>query len=95
MDMYGKKKWTFYSGLVEYYLRLAVRKDKSEIRGTVNLKWYIDTVHWLNEKCTDEERKLVLDFYTYSASVRDCHNYKVTVALYDIIDRFATENGLC
>lgn len=95
MNAYNKKHYTFYMSLVEHFWRLAVRRRLSEVEGTVNQKWHQDTVHWLNTKCTDEECKLIMDFYTLNQSVRGCPNYQVTVQLYDIAYRFAKDTGLC
>lgn len=95
MNAYNKKRWAFYMSLVEHFWRLAVRRRFNEVQGTVNQKWHQDTVHWLNEKCTAEERKLVTEFYYYNQSVRGCTNYQVTEAMYDLADRFAVDMGLC
>ncbi len=95
MNAYNKKRYAFYMSLVEHFWRLAVRRRFNEVQGSVNQKWHQDTVHWLNEKCTPEERKLVKDFYTMNQSVRGCTNYQITDKLYDIADRFAAETGLC
>ena len=95
MNMYNKKRWTFYTGLVEHFWRLAVRLPIEEVQGPVNKKWHQDTVHWLNEKCTPEERKLVMDFYKYSQSVRNCTNYQVIEDLYSLINCYAADMGLC
>lgn len=95
MNVYSKSRWAFYTSMAEHFLRLATRRRFQEVTGSVNQKWHQDTVHWLNDNCTDEERKLVMDFYTMNQSVRGCTNYKVTERLYDIIDRFAAGVGLC
>lgn len=95
MNAYNKKRYAFYMSLVEHFWRLAVRLRFNEVQGSVNQKWHQDTVHWLNDNCTDEERKLVMDFYTMNQSVRGCTNYQITDKLYNIADRFAAETGLC
>jgi hypothetical protein len=95
MNMYSKKRWTFYTSSVEHYLRVAVRRSIDEVQGSVNQKWHRDTVQWLNEKCTAEERKLIMEFYTYNQSVRGCTNYQVTNDLYALIDCYASDMGLC
>lgn len=92
--MYGKRKAAPYMSFVEHIYRLAVRNRLAGVRGEVARKWHQDTVHWLNEKCTPEERTLIIDFYTYSQSVRDCRNYKVTAPIYDIAERYACDMGL-
>lgn len=95
MNISNKRRWAFYMSLVEHFWRLAVRYQCRDIKGNVNQMWHQDTVHWLNTKCTDEERKLVNEFYYYNQSVRGCTNYQVTDKLYDIAERFATDMELC
>lgn len=95
MNAYNKKRYAFYMSLVEHFWRLAVRRRFNEVQGSVNQKWHQDTVHWLNEKATAEERKLVTEFYIYNQSVRGCTNYQITDKIYDIAERFAAETGLC
>ena len=95
MNAYNKRKWAFYMGLVEHFFRLAVRRTLAEVQGTVNRQWHQETVRWIHEKCTEEERALIKSFYTYSQSVKGCTNYKVTEEIYEIADRFAVDMGLC
>lgn len=95
MTVYNKNRWAYYMSLTEHFFRLAVRRRLDNVQGAVNQMWHQDTVHWLNTKCTDEERKLVMDFYTYNQSVRGCTNYPVTEKIYDIADRFAADMELC
>lgn len=92
--MYGKRKVAPYMTFVEHIYVLAVRQRVQNVRGEVTQKWHQDTIRWLNEKCTPEERALIVDFYTYSQSVRDCRNYKVTEPIYDIAERYACDMGL-
>ena len=85
----------FYMSLVEHFYRLAVRRTIDEVQGPTAQKWHQDTERWLLDNCTNEERTLIRDFYTYNQSVRSCTNYKVTSRIYDISERFALDMGLC
>ena len=94
MDTYNRRKWAPYTSVVEHFIRMAVRHRLYEVKGDVARKWHQETVKWLNEKCTPEERNLMVDFFSYSQSVRTCTNYKVTQQIYEICERYACDMGL-
>ena len=85
--MYAKPKRRFYTDVAEYFLRMTVRRSPDQVSGAINKKLYEDTESWLME-CTEEERKLIREFFTYNQSVKTCNNYLV-------IDCYAESVGLC
>ena len=93
--MYKTRKRAFYMELTEHFLRLAVRRDISEVQGIAVQEWHKNTNKWLNEECTAEERTLIRDFYTYNQTVRTCNNYTIVEQIQDLAKRFAIAMELC
>ena len=92
--MLHKHRRAFYMDLTEHFLRLAVRRDISEVQGEAVQEWHRNTTEWLTANCTDDERALIRDFYTYNQSVSTCSNYLIVKQIEELASRFATDLGL-
>lgn len=92
--MNGRTRRAFYMDLTEHFLRLAIRRDISEVQGEAVQEWHRNTTKWLNENCTTEERALIRDFYTYNQTVSKCSNYKIVAQIEELAARFSADLGL-
>ena len=75
----------------EQLLHLAASRRFNELRSLEEPTAYQLTINWINEKCTEEERALLDDFYIYTRSINEELNYPAIESVRSIVERFIAD----
>lgn len=90
-----KIKRSFYISLAEYFFKIVTRCPIYDIKGEFIQEWHNIATEWLELECTEAEKALILDFYTYNQSIHSCTNGAVVARVHALVERFAKQKGFC